>query len=73
MRPTQHSHQEAYLFSNDKTVMDHRKALAILTEVFEILNKLLQTTERTYKIPSNVPFLILGSTQVPYVTQLSVA
>ena len=30
-------------------------------------------TERTYKIPSNVPFLILGSTQVPYVTQLSVA
>ena len=41
-RPTQHSRQEAYLFSNDKTVMDHRKALAILTEVFEILNKLLE-------------------------------
>ena len=30
-------------------------------------------TERTCEIPSNVLFSILGSTQVPYVTQLSLA
>ena len=54
-----------------KTASGHKKAFVASPEVFSGESSSYRyATERTREIPSNVPFSILGSTQVPYAARL---